>query len=191
MARNKVKLELLTLDLQRIRDKVGYTQHPVEYVPLDVYENWEYLKGRLRAWEVDTVINLGSPYINIRVMDACLHAGCNYLDTACYEAKNTKGFSYKEQLGYVKAFEEEGLTAILGAGGTPGVSNLMAARMHRELPELNILHIADINAGSQHKFPFCTNFSPEDNLKSLTYPVCTGRMENGYFKMHFQIESGT
>ncbi len=168
-ARDRDKLESLKKSCIKSREYSSiYEGYCAIYQwSIDIYEDAKSFEINLRDFGIDTVINLGSPYLNLKVMNACLQAGCNYIDTSAYEPKDTKGFSYKEQLGYEKAFEEEGLTAILGAGGSPGVTNLFAARMARELSELNVLHIADINAGHQGEYEFCTNFSPEDNLKEL------------------------
>ena len=39
----------------------------------------------IRKTNTDIVINVGSPFINMSVMDACIETGTHYLDTAIYE----------------------------------------------------------------------------------------------------------
>ena len=60
-------------------------------------------------------------------MDACLACGCNYLDTANYEPKDEAHFEYSWQWAYKDKFEKAGLTAILGCGFDPGVSQAYTA----------------------------------------------------------------
>ena len=73
------------------------------------------------------VVNWGSPYDNLEVMDACLEYGVNYIDTACYEDPKKYGFSYKKQLAKNADFKKANLLAITGAGFDPGVSNIFSA----------------------------------------------------------------
>ncbi|MCH9853244.1 MAG: saccharopine dehydrogenase NADP-binding domain-containing protein [Alphaproteobacteria bacterium] len=143
----------------------------VDYETIDVYHNIDEFIKFLKTYQIDTVVNLASPYVNLKVMDACLAVKANYLDTACYEAKDTKGFSYKEQLEYQEQFKQAGIVAILGAGGTPGVSNHLAALAGLELAsDVKEIRILDGNAGSQSAYRFATNFSAEDNIKELDNP---------------------
>ena len=44
-------------------------------------------------------------------MDACLEAGCHYVDTANYEPEDTAKFEYSWQWAYREKFEQAGLTA--------------------------------------------------------------------------------
>ena len=41
----------------------------------------------LETKSIDLVLNLASPYVNLSVMEACLAAGCHYLDTAVHETE--------------------------------------------------------------------------------------------------------
>ena len=73
------------------------------------------------------VINLALPYQDLTIMEACLACGCNYLDTANYEPKDEAHFEYSWQWAYKEKFEQAGLTAILGCGFDPGVSQVFTA----------------------------------------------------------------
>lgn len=116
----------------------------------------------------DLVMNLALPYQDLTIMDACLQAGVNYLDTANYEPRDEAHFEYSWQWAYKKRFEAAGLTAILGCGFDPGVSGIYtayAAKHHFD--EIRYLDIVDCNAGNHHK-AFATNFNPEINIREIT-----------------------
>ena len=113
----------------------------------------------------------------VTIMEACLEAGVNYLDTANYEPKDEAHFEYSWQWAYHERFKEKGLTAILGCGFDPGVSAIFtayAAKHHFD--EIQYLDIVDCNAGN-HGMAFATNFNPEINIREITQ---NGRFyENG------------
>lgn len=86
-------------------------------------------------------MNIALPYQDLTIMDACLACGVNYMDTANYEPEDTDdpkwraiyekrckeaGFSayfdYSWQWAYREKFEKAGLTALLGCGFDPGVT---------------------------------------------------------------------
>lgn len=124
----------------------------------------------IKTHSPDLVINVALPYQNLAIMDACLETKTDYLDTACYEAYDAKGFSYKEQWEYQKKFEDAGIMALLGCGFDPGVTNVFvkyASQYHFD--EIEYLDILDCNAGD-HGLPFATNFNPEINLRELDQP---------------------
>jgi saccharopine dehydrogenase (NAD+, L-lysine-forming) len=65
--------------------------------------------------------------VNLDAMEACLEAGCHYLDLGGLYHVTAK------QLELSPRFEQRGLLAILGIGSAPGKTNLLAARAVREL----------------------------------------------------------
>lgn len=122
----------------------------------------------LRQIKPGLVLNLALPYQDLHIMDACLECGVNYLDTANYEPRDTARFEYKWQWAYQDRFKSAGLTALLGSGFDPGVTNVFAAWAQKhELDEINVLDIIDCNAGS-HGHPFATNFNPEINIREVS-----------------------
>ena len=64
------------------------------------------------------VVNLALPYQDLAIMDACLMAGADYLDTANYEPRDEAKFEYHWQWAYQKKFEQAGLMALLGSALT-------------------------------------------------------------------------
>ena len=116
----------------------------------------------------DLVINMALPYQDLSIMDACLKAKVNYMDTANYEPPNEAKFCYKWQWDYHDRFKEPGITALLGSGFDPGVTNVFCAYAQKHLfDEINYIDIVDCNAGD-HGHPFATNFNPEINIREVT-----------------------
>jgi len=122
----------------------------------------------MKEFKPELCINLALPYQDLTIMDACLEAGVNYLDTANYEPKDEAHFEYSWQWAYRERFEKAGLTAILGCGFDPGVTSVFTAyAANHHFDEIHYLDIVDCNAGNHHK-AFATNFNPEINIREIT-----------------------
>ena len=141
----------------------------------------------IKAYQPDLVMNIALPYQDLTIMDACLACGVNYMDTANYEPENTDdpewraiyekrckeaGFSayfdYSWQWAYAKKFEEAGLTALLGSGFDPGVTQAYCAYAKKhEFDTIDTIDILDCNGGD-HGYAFATNFNPEINIREIT-----------------------
>jgi len=131
-------------------------------------DNVPELVSLFNEFKPELVINVALPYQDLTIMDACLEAGVNYLDTANYEPKDEAKFEYGWQWAYREKFEKAGLTAILGCGFDPGVTSIFtayAAKHHFD--EIHYLDIVDCNAGDHGK-AFATNFNPEINIREVT-----------------------
>ncbi len=150
----------------------------------------------INAYKPDLVMNIALPYQDLTIMDACLACGVNYMDTANYEPEDTddpewraiyekrceeKGFSayfdYSWQWEYKEKFEKSGLTALLGCGFDPGVTQAYCAYAKKhEFDTIATIDILDCNGGD-HGYPFATNFNPEVNLREVSAPG--SYIENG------------
>ena len=129
------------------------------------------LAALLKKLKPDLVINVALPYQDLSIMDACLIAKVNYLDTANYEPPDDAHFEYSWQWAYKEKFRKKGLMAVLGCGFDPGVSNIFTAYAQKHLLDsINYIDILDCNAGS-HGHPFATNFNPEINIREVTQVV--------------------
>jgi saccharopine dehydrogenase (NAD+, L-lysine-forming) len=114
------------------------------------------------------VINVALPYQDLPLMDACLEARVDYLDTANYEPPDEAKFEYKWQWAYRERFESAGIMALLGSGFDPGVTNVFCAYAQKNLfDEIDYIDILDCNGGD-HGHPFATNFNPEINIREIT-----------------------
>ncbi len=127
----------------------------------------------------DLVLNVALPYQDLPLMDACLEAGVDYLDTANYESPEEAKFEYSHQWAYQDRFREKGLSALLGSGFDPGVTGVFTAYAFKHhFSEIHTLDIIDVNGGD-HGHPFATNFNPEINIREVTAPC--RHWENGEF----------
>lgn len=131
-------------------------------------DNVPELVALMKEFKPELVINVALPYQDLHIMDACLEAGVNYLDTANYEPLDEAKYEYSWQWAYQDKFKKAGLIAILGCGFDPGVTGVFtayAAKHHFD--EIQYLDIVDCNAGDHHK-AFATNFNPEINIREIT-----------------------
>ena len=143
----------------------------------------------IKEYKPDLVMNIALPYQDLAIMDACLECGVNYMDTANYEPENIddpewrkvydkrckeQGFSayfdYSWQWAYKEKFEKAGLTALLGSGFDPGVSQAYCAyALKHQFDTIEEIDILDCNGGD-HGYKFATNFNPEINLREVSAP---------------------
>jgi saccharopine dehydrogenase-like NADP-dependent oxidoreductase len=117
------------------------------------------------------VINLGSAFVNMSVLEACIKAGVVYMDTAIHEDPKKvcedppwyANYEWKRKERCAKA----GITAILGVGFDPGVVNAYCAyALKHHFDKIDTIDILDVNAGSHGKY-FATNFDPEINFREF------------------------
>ncbi|MBQ2261165.1 MAG: saccharopine dehydrogenase family protein [Loktanella sp.] len=129
----------------------------------------------IRETGAQIVLNVGSPFVNMSVLEACIQTGAAYIDTAIHEDP-TKicetppwygNYEWKRRDDCAKA----GITAILGAGFDPGMVNAFARFAVDEfMDQVTSIDIVDINAGSHGRY-FSTNFDPEINFREFTGTV--------------------
>ena len=156
-SRTKAKCDALAAQLPRKVDTVAVD---ADDVPA--------LTKLLKKLKPELVINVALPYQDLHIMDACLAAGVNYMDTANYEPLDTAKFEYKWQWAYQQKFKKAGLMALLGSGFDPGVTSVYCSWIKKHfIPNIETIDIIDCNAGS-HGHPFATNFNPEINIREVT-----------------------
>ena len=142
-------------------------------------DNPEETAELIRKTGARLVINVALPYQDLAIMDACLEAGADYLDTANYEPIDVAKFEYSWQWAYQQRFLDAGLSALLGSGFDPGVTNVFTAwALKHHFDEIHTLDIIDVNGGNHGK-AFATNFNPEINIREVTAPC--RHFENGEF----------
>jgi saccharopine dehydrogenase-like NADP-dependent oxidoreductase len=121
------------------------------------------------------VINVGAPFVNMSVLQACIDTGTAYIDTAIHEDPRKicetppwyGNYEWKRR----DACKAAGVTAILGAGFDPGMVNAFARFAVDEFMDtVTSIDIVDINAGNHGKY-FSTNFDPEINFREFTGTV--------------------
>ena len=160
-SRTVAKCEAIAVDVMA---KTGVT---ILTVALDADNVAETIKF-LNSEKPELLINVALPYQDLALMDACLGAGVHYMDTANYEPPEEAKFEYKWQWAYQDRFKKAGLTALLGSGFDPGVTNVFCAYAQKHLfDEIETIDILDANAG-EHGYHFATNFNPEINIREIT-----------------------
>lgn len=175
----------------------GTTDTEITTAQVDA-DNMEEVVALIKSYQPDLVMNIALPYQDLTIMDACLACGVNYMDTANYEPEDIEdpawravydrrcreeGFSayfdYSWQWAYRKKFEEAGITALLGSGFDPGVTQAYCAYAFKhEFDEIDTIDILDCNGGD-HGYAFATNFNPEINLREVSAPG--SYWENGHW----------
>src|SRR5512139_1698507 len=111
-------------------------------------DNVPELTKLLAEYKPQICINVALPYQDLHIMDACLAAGVDYLDTANYEPPDVAKFEYKWQWAYRERFRERGLMAVLGSGFDPGVTNVYCAYAQKHLfDSIKYIDILDCNGG--------------------------------------------
>ncbi len=146
----------------------------------------------IRKTASQIVINVGTPYVNMSVLDACIATGVAYMDTAIHEEPDKicetppwyANYEWKKRDACAKA----GVTAILGVGFDPGVVNAYARLAEDQyLDTIESIDIVDINAGSHGKY-FATNFDPEINFREFTGTVYS--WQGGEWRQNKMFEIG-
>ena len=172
-----------------IRDKghqAEFTSHA-----LDAMDS-KAVAGLIAANDIAIVINVGSPFVNMTVLDACIETGAAYMDTAIHEDPSKicetppwyANYEWKKR----EACENAGVTAILGVGFDPGVVNAYARLAEDEyFDKIDSIDIVDINAGSHGRY-FATNFDPEINFREFTGTVYS--WQDGEWKQNRMFEVG-
>ncbi len=161
--------------IQSVHDKGAMKQPGVfEAHALDAMDS-AAVADLITRTKTQIVINVGSPFVNMTVLEACIQTKAAYIDTAIHEdpAKICEtppwyaNYEWKRREDCAKA----GVTAILGAGFDPGMVNAFARfAVDEYMDEVTSIDIVDINAGSHGKY-FSTNFDPEINFREFTGTV--------------------
>ncbi|WP_171206200.1 saccharopine dehydrogenase family protein [Ruegeria sp. HKCCA0235A] len=172
-SRTKSKCDAIA---KSVKERVGVDIATAE---LDAYKVEDTVK-LIKETGAEILVNLALPYQDLVLMDACLEAGCHYLDTANYEPEDEAKFEYHWQWAYQDRFKQAGLTAILGSGFDPGVTSVFAKWLKKhKLDTIRQIDVLDANGG-QNDQEFATNFNPEINLREVLAEV--RHWENGEWK---------
>jgi lysine 6-dehydrogenase len=110
------------------------------------------------------MVNAASYRINLRAMDACVAAGCSYIDLGgLYHLTG-------DQLARSGEFEERGLLGVLGAGAGPGKTNVMAARAARELDSVAAVRCSSAGLDTDPPPGLSTPYAVQTLMDELTVP---------------------
>jgi saccharopine dehydrogenase (NAD+, L-lysine-forming) len=122
-------------------------------------------KGLAKVLEGAVVaVNAAQYDVNIPVMKACLAAGCHYLDLGgMYHTT-------RRQLELSEAFRAKDLTAVLGMGAAPGMTNLLARRACDQLDAVDTIEASF--AAAALDTPHTEVFVPPYSIRTLMQEFC-------------------
>ena len=146
----------------------------------------------IRRTGAQIVINVGSAFVNMTVLEACLDTGAAYMDTAIHEDPEkiceTPPWYGNYEWQRRERCKAAGVTAVLGVGFDPGVVNAYARLAEDDyLDTITSIDIVDINAGSHGRW-FATNFDPEINFREFTGTVWS--WQKGQWQANKMFEIG-
>ena len=166
--------EVLCIDrnVKRIKaflmgDEEGFIVREYDVLRDDIY-------GELRNY--DLVVNalptshhIGDKEypLNIKVMDIALKAGVSYIDLACFGGRSR----IAEQIHLNHRFEKNNLFALINAGASPGLTNLLARENSEELDRVETVSIKTLEEqrGSEFVLPWSKAEMFNVASKSLIY----------------------
>lgn len=107
------------------------------------------------------VVNASLPRFNQGIKSAAMASGAHYMDLAT-ESSNP----YVDD----EPWKAQGLTALLGMGEDPGLSNVFARRAADGMDHVDSIRIRDGDTGSSQELGFISLFSPESFVEETTTP---------------------
>lgn len=148
-------------------------------------------KALIEKTGAEIVINVGSAFVNMSVLSACIETGAAYIDTAIHEDPlkicETPPWYANYEWKRREECEKAGVTAVLGAGFDPGVVNAYAKLAYDEyFDRIDTIDIIDVNAGSHGRW-FATNFDPEINFREFTGQVWSWQSNEWVSNKMFEV----
>ena len=161
---------------QSVTDKDSFKVPAVLHIHQVDAMDTQALIELIQATGVQIIINVGSAFVNMTVLEACIETGVAYIDTAIHEDPRkiceTPPWYNNYEWQRRERCADNNVTAILGAGFDPGMVNAYARLGYDMMDAGSVtdIDIIDINAGSHGKY-FATNFDPEINFREFTGTV--------------------
>ncbi len=117
------------------------------------------------------VVNCALDDFNLAVTKACLNLEINYVDLGSWES-----MTYS-QLALNDKFREKNLTAIIGSGSTPGITNVMLRHVK---PKFDTIHTVRVGFAWKSNMP---RFVPPFSIDAIAYEFTTKAkiFENGKY----------
>ncbi len=122
---------------------------------------------------VDVIVNATLPEFNLTIMDAAFGAKANYVDLALDDYS-----SYQQQLKSHDKWKAAGLSALLNAGSSPGITNVLAAQAADRLDSVDAIRIRIFDSVKSKEI--VSTWSPEVMWDDMATEAVV--YENGNFK---------
>ena len=153
----------------RIKDLLKYKKAKFAYVDLN---NIEKTASVLKKSGAKIAVNCAELKMNLNAMKSCLISGLHYLDLGGLQEMTIQQYKLDKNFKKIK------LTALLGCGSTPGISNVMASYAVGKLDSVE--HIEVGFAWDSNIKKFVLPYSIESIAHELTTdPII---LDNGKFK---------
>jgi len=139
------QIVIADLNAERAKEFAGQCGNNFGWTCVDVSDRGSLLAALEKA---DLVINTVGPYFRfgVPILKACIEQGKNYIDI-CDDWQPTL-----EMLALGEAARAAGVTAVIGMGVSPGVSNLLGVMAAQELDEVHELITAwDLDSAQPEK----------------------------------------
>lgn len=107
--------------------------------------------------QADIVINAALPRYNLLIMDVALKSKAHYIDLA----SDIPFDAVQSQLRLSDAYKAANLTAIMGLGEDPGMSNIFARSLADKMDRVDEIRVRDGDTGTSNEFAFPCLFSPD------------------------------
>ena len=175
---------------KRLEKKLGSDK--VSVVKVDASD----VPGMTKAFKgLDLVCNVAIPRYNFAIMEACEKAKVNYLDTAWDIAIDKTGpgeivkpappsFLYMKKDA---AWKKAGLTAILGIGCDPGLTNLFARKEADRLDKVKQILVRDGDNGYVEGYDFAPLWSPETLIEEVLMPATY--FADGHYRKYGSLQN--
>jgi len=133
---SKIVLGDIDLDLaNKVKDKIKSDK--ITTIKVDAGKIEDLKRAASGA---DAIINLTVPRFNMNIMKAALQNGAQYVDTAL-DYPTIAQLAEKKPLEIDNEFKKAGLTALIGCGATPGVSNVLVKYVCNKLDQVDAICI--------------------------------------------------
>ena len=152
--------------------------------------NQSAIEAAIREQGVDLLVNGCPQHFDPPIFDACLAAGCNYLDMAMTLSEKHPDEPYSKagvllgdyQFAKAAEWEKKGLLALLGMGIDPGVSEVFARYASDELfDEIDEINVRDGSNMTVEGYKYATSFSVWSVIEECLNPPVFWEKERGYY----------
>lgn len=116
--------------------------------------------------KIDVVINAALPRYNLLIMDVALKNKVYYIDLA----SDIPFDAVRSQLRLSGAWKAANLTAIMGLGADPGMSNIFARYLADKMDRVDEIRVRDGDTAVSKEFAFPCLFSPDVLIDEVLNP---------------------
>ena len=149
----------------------GLLEHKKSDFALTNLDEPDKTKRVLKKSGAKVIVNCAIADFNLLVTEMCLELGLNYVDLGSWESM------IYSQLALNDKFKEKNITAIIGAGSTPGITNVMLRHLK---PDFDFIHTVHVGFAWNSNIP---EFVPPFSVDAIAYEFTTKAkvLENGKF----------